>query len=187
MRAGGLPQPQLLQLLDIEGDGSPPELQYDTEWLAVLRSTVHLHSNARGRVPLDAPAVAEASGGRASFTPTDAEQAEAARCADGGTLRVPTNFEVTAPPYVTGESIVAPQQPFLESPQTAAFCQKFGLPEGFRTQRGATLDAHGAPPATATPPRGGLPAPPSGGLFCPMPPMSQLLPAQQEEIDLGDD
>lgn len=57
-------------------------------------------------------------------------------------MRVPLNFEINAPPYREGESIVAPQQPLVESQQTAAFVATFGLDPNFRTQRGATMNSN---------------------------------------------
>lgn len=151
-----LPGHDFLQLLHVEGDGSPPTICYDAEWLAVLRSTQHLHSSARERLPLDAAAVAAASGGRTCFTPTAEEESQVYKLAPAqgvdfddamtGTslavktphLTVPLNFTVTATAYRPGEPIVAPQASFSESPQTTAFVQAFGLAENFRTQRSAT-------------------------------------------------
>jgi hypothetical protein len=48
-------------------------LTYDAEWLAVLHGTQHLHSSVRAKLPLDPSAIAAASGGRNTFTPTDEE------------------------------------------------------------------------------------------------------------------
>jgi hypothetical protein len=48
-----LPHRDFLQLVQLPGDGSPIELKYDAEWLAILRSTAPLFSIARDRVPLD--------------------------------------------------------------------------------------------------------------------------------------
>ena len=45
-----LPNRDFLQLIQVDGDGSPPVLKYDAEWLAVLRSTAPLFSVARDRV-----------------------------------------------------------------------------------------------------------------------------------------
>ena len=45
-----LPNRDFLQLVQLPGDGSPPVLKYDAEWLAVLRSTAPLFSVARDRV-----------------------------------------------------------------------------------------------------------------------------------------
>ena len=135
-----LPNRDFLQLLELPGDGSPPTLSYDAEWLAVLRATGHLHSSARGRVPLDARSVAAASGGRSSFAPDEAAIGAVLRCvndapeyaglslgdagapADGPahereTLRPPLNFSATAAPYTQGQPIVGAQAPFCENPQ----------------------------------------------------------------------
>ena len=64
--------------------------------------------------------------------------------------QVPLNFEPTAAAYVVGESIVAPQAPFAEHPQTLRLVQKFGLASNFRTRRGATQPdlAQAGPTAT---------------------------------------
>ena len=75
-----LPDHDFLQLLQVEGDGSPPVVCFDAEWIAVLRATQHLHSSSRERLPLDPDSVARASDGRTSFVPT-AEEVEAVhRC-----------------------------------------------------------------------------------------------------------
>lgn len=211
-----LPDHDFLQLLQVEGDGSPPVVCFDAEWIAVLRATQHLHSSSRERLPLDPDSVARASDGRTSFVPT-AEEVEAVhRCfaaaehareqasdpmdttpsygapvvgADTGSdarppppLAVPLNFSVTAPAYQAGQTIVAPQAPFSESPQTSAFVATFGLEPNFRKQRGATQgqrgdgDGRGAGgkagiqlPAPSLPaPPSSLPTPPS----LPAPPRS---------------
>ena len=139
-----LPNRKFMQLLELPGDGSlgPHTLSYDPEWIAVLRSTAHLHSAVRARLPLTREAVAAASGGRSDFAPTDAE-IDAVHALGGPTLPVPLTFAITARPYIAGEPITAAQEPFTESPQTAAFVHTFGLPKGFRTQRGATLQTPG--------------------------------------------
>ena len=64
--------------------------------------------------------------------------------------QVPLNFEPAAAAYVVGESIVAPQAPFAEHPQTLRLVQKFGLASNFRTRRGATQPdlAQAGPTAT---------------------------------------
>ena len=69
--------------------------------------------------------------------------------------QVPLNFEPAAAAYVVGESIVAPQAPFAEHPQTLRLVQKFGLASNFRTRRGATQPdlAQAGPTATVA---GGL-------------------------------
>lgn len=184
-----LPDQDFLQLLEIDGDGSPPVICYDAEWLAVLRSTKHLHSSARERLPLDAAAVASASGGRTCFSPTAEEEAQVYKMAAdylGGAaavrdvddamvtdapplacesprLAVPLSFVATVPAYRAGEPIVAPQAPFSENPQTTALVAAFDLGADFRTQRGASQTQRaGSGGGHAAQRAGGLGAPAGG-------------------------
>jgi len=180
-----LPQRDFMQLITVDGDGSPPVLRYDAEWIAVLRSTAHLFSNRRGRVPLDPQAVGRASGGRADFGPSEEELSSVLEAA-GGDLAVPLDFAVTAPPYQHGDPPAA-QPHFAESPQTAAFARTFELPAEFRSQAGGTSGPavrdgrglHGVDGGLCLP----VPPPPpttaADGVFAPLP--------VDEEIDLGDD
>jgi hypothetical protein len=153
-------------------------LKYDPEWIAVLRSTAHLFSTSRSRVPLEPPSViAAASGGRTDFTPHHAELQTVIDTV-GGDLTVPLNFSVTAAPHFPGEPISG-QPSFRESPQTQAFVRTFGLPPNWRAQQSGTaheVQAHSLP-VNAGPPPASWGA--SGGMFAPMP--------MEEEIDLGDD
>ena len=133
-----------LQIVEVDGDGSasPPALSYDAEWLAVLRSTAHLETAARGRVDLGAAAIAAASAGRCDFTPTAEEEAEVVARGEES-LHVPLDFAITAPAYVPGQNIVDAQAAFTEHPQTTRFVDTFGLPADFRTRRGATHQGGG--------------------------------------------
>ena len=179
-----LPNRDFLQLITVDGDGSPPVLKYDAEWIAVLKSTAPLFSTRRGAVPLDAASLAAACGGRTDFTPTDDECAAVEACA-GGDLTVPANFAITAPPHRAGDPL-APQPSLVESPQTAAFVATFGLPAGFRTQGGppprAPPPPQQPPPQRPPPPPAGPPPPPPGALFGAPP-----VVLDSEEIELGDD
>lgn len=146
----------------------------------MLRSTAHLFTISRSRLPLEPPSlVAALSGGRTDFTPQPAEL-QAVFDAVGGDLTVPLNFSVTAAPHYPGEPI-AGQPCFRESPQTQAFVRTFSLPPDWRTQQSAT--AHEAEAQSMPLNAVQLPAVwgASGGIFAPMPvPMD-------EEIDLADD
>ena len=187
-----LPDQDFLQLLSVEGNansassggGGAPLLTYDAEWIAILRSTGHLHSTLPGRLPLDLGSVAAASGGRTDFSPTVDELRDVhARASAAGlpeSLPVPSNFEISATPYREGDSMHAQQAPFAESNQTVAFLRTFGLDENFRTQRGATHHAprHARAPASAPvpTPRLVLPAPVSDSLMPQAPPAAPTFP-----------
>lgn len=155
----------------------------------MLRSTAHLFTSSRSRLPLEPPSlVAAVSAGRTDFAPQRAE-VQAVLDAVGGDLTVPLNFSVTAAPHFPGEP-TAGQPCFRESPQTLAFVHTFGLPPNWRAQQSATAhrvqaqsmptnQASSMPPTNARQPPAVCGA--SGGMFAPMPvPMD-------EEIDLGDD
>ena len=121
-----LPERDFLQLLEIPGDGTPAELHYDPEWLAVLRNTMPIFSVRRGMVQICRMALA-----------ASAQQKEAARECAGGDLSVPLNFCITAPPYWPGDPLMA-QPSFVENPQTKCFVRTFGLPVNFRAQQGTS-------------------------------------------------
>ena len=123
-------QPRLPPAHPVDGDGSPPVLKYDAEWIAVLKSTAPPSDAARRR-----PArrrLARGGGGRAPIS-AERRRVRRRRGVRGGDLTVPTNFAITAPPHRAGDPL-APQPSLVESPQTAAFVATFGLPAGFRTQ-----------------------------------------------------
>ncbi|KAL1503181.1 hypothetical protein AB1Y20_011239 [Prymnesium parvum] len=157
-----LPNRDFLQLVEIAGDGSPVQLRYDAEWLAVLRATSGVFSVARGALRLDAATLAKACGGRTDFRPTDEEIAEL----EGHDLVVPANFQITAPPHRPGETPGC-QASFHENPQTSAFVARFGLRSDFRSQ---TLGGHSSSDANP--------------MFQPMEANTEEL---VEEIDIGDD
>jgi len=171
-----LPGRDFMQLIQVAGDGSKPTLQYDSEWIAVLRSTSALFSGMRSRVPMDAGSIAAAAIGRTDFCAT-AEEEQAVMASVGGDLSVPSNFSVTATPYQPGDSLAA-QASFCESPQTAQFVQAFGLPPDFRSQRRAHTPAR--PGQTAS--LGRKPTLTPGQFTHAHGPFQE-----DEEIDLGDD
>eukprot|EP00198_Chlamydomonas_reinhardtii_P005678 XP_001695014.1 RNA lariat debranching enzyme [Chlamydomonas reinhardtii] len=94
-----LPGRDFLQVLELEApadwhdDGSPLQLCYDPEWLAVLRGTHHL-TNLRFRHQA-LPGMGQL---RSGPRPADLEYVQQALAARGGAT-IPHNFTVTAPPY----------------------------------------------------------------------------------------
>tara|TARA_B110001452_G_C15236869_1_gene428255 strand:+ start:1468 stop:2790 length:1323 start_codon:yes stop_codon:yes gene_type:complete len=175
-----LPGRDFLQLIQIAGDGSPVELKYDAEWLAVLRSTAALFSTSRARMQLD-PATLTASLGRSDFAPSEEELQKVLACC-GGDLSVPHNFCMTAPPYREGECPPAQEQPtFVESPQTTQLVQTFGLGLDFRTQHGVAVKRPRPPPPPSVHEQHAA----ALGLLSEAPGASTV--GGDEEIDLGDD
>lgn len=179
-----LPNRDFLQIVRVDGDSSPPILKYDAEWIAVLRSTAHLFSSSRSQLALDSQAIAGCSRGRTDFTPTLAEL-QAVLDAVQGDLAVPLNFCITAPAYQPGQP-AAGQSRFVENPQTAAFVQRFGLPQKWREQKhmAASTRLHPSHPLLG-PKSASVPMVDgacSHSMFSPMPGQIEM----DEEIDIDD-
>ncbi|GLC41533.1 hypothetical protein PLESTB_001000700 [Pleodorina starrii] len=118
-----LPGRDFLQVMELDAPG-PPELHYDPEWLAVLRTTHHLTNLGFKHAPLPGMGAL-----RAGPRPEDVEfvrQVLAAR----GTSRVPDNFAVTAEPYnpASGQRRGRMPQRHVRNPQTVALLEMLGLP-----------------------------------------------------------
>ncbi|GIL81793.1 hypothetical protein Vretimale_1395 [Volvox reticuliferus] len=182
-----LPGREFLQVIEMEAPqlSGKPELQYDEEWLAILRSTHQLTN-----LDFKHMALPGMGGQRSGPRPEDLEfvqQTLAAR----GTSRVPDNFVITAEPYnpALGQRQGRMPQRHQRNPQTVALLEMLGLPYN--------LDHHDprgkGPPATA-PSRPGC-APLSLAAHTPRGPQqlqqrvvaaAAPLPTNPEEIDLGD-
>ncbi|PHH66698.1 hypothetical protein CDD81_6535 [Ophiocordyceps australis] len=134
-----LPKRQFLQLCEVvpfdseELSRYPPgngtsrySLEYDPEWLSIVR-TFHqdlVIGDPGARVPQDA--------GQEHYRPLiDAERAWVQEnIVAKDKLRVPLNFERTAPPHdaQSAQSVSVSEQPYeYTNPQTAAFCELVGL------------------------------------------------------------
>lgn len=122
-----LPDREYLQIMDIEpSNGNKmenPMLEYDSEWLSVLKSTKNLNSiSAFGRpIPKDYKSPL-----------FDSELQEENRKITlrnfGGHLVVPLNFERNVVPYdSTDDRESAYQADPVRNPQTTQFCQKLGI------------------------------------------------------------
>ncbi|CAM9984150.1 unnamed protein product [Ascophyllum nodosum] len=124
-----LPKRDFLQLVSVPrpdgegGEGSEVLVEYDVEWLSIVKASHHLISTFRGRVemPFETPRV-EASQMEAI------RDALAARGLPGGPMVVPDNFEMTAPT----ESQLTPQEQgrspkLLPNPQTDELLSLLGV------------------------------------------------------------
>ena len=118
-----LPGRQFLQVVELEARG-PLRLEYDAEWLAVLRATHGLTSLAREPPPLP-----PAWGARAGPPQEDLEFVRAALAARGGAA-VPANFAQTAPPHDPSGARRRASQPagVPRNPQTEALFELIGRP-----------------------------------------------------------
>ncbi|KAM5291849.1 lariat debranching enzyme [Ctenodactylus gundi] len=119
-----LPHRDFLQVLEIEHDSSAPDyLEYDTEWLTVLRATDDL-INVTGSL-WNMP---ENNGlhSRWDYSATEEAMKEVLEKLNND-LRVPCNFSVTAACY--DPSKPQTQVPLVHriSPQTTEFCARLGI------------------------------------------------------------
>ncbi|KAJ8959496.1 hypothetical protein NQ318_022193 [Aromia moschata] len=119
-----LPKRKFLQVVDIPHDkDSKIEINYDLEWLTILYLTNHLLSVKNVTTFLPGPGGSE----RYNFTPSD-EEKQHVLTRFNGDLRVPNNFEKSAPAYDPARK--AGKTPQLEAklnPQTVLFCEKLAV------------------------------------------------------------
>ncbi|GLI69873.1 hypothetical protein VaNZ11_014590 [Volvox africanus] len=182
-----LPGREFLQVIEVEAPQllGEPELQYDEEWLAILRSTHHLTN-----LDFKHHALPGMGGLRSGPQPEDVvfvRQTLAAR----GTSRVPDNFVVTAESYnpALGQRHGRMPQRHQRNPQTVALMDMLGLPYNLDHN-----DARGKGPPGTAPSRPGcvplsLAAQTQRGRPQPQPQAvaaAAPLPCNPEEIDLGD-
>lgn len=115
-----LPRGGFLQILDIPSTVPPYTLEYDSEWLSIMRVTDSLMSYSS----------------KAWFPPTNDREIPVSIEEDiekltkdlNNDFTIPNNFEATSPPYKEGERIdfnaVAQDQ---ENSQTRHLCEKLGI------------------------------------------------------------
>ncbi|MBN3318638.1 DBR1 enzyme, partial [Atractosteus spatula] len=119
-----LPHRDFLQIVEIEDrPGAPEQLQYDPEWLAILKATDELLNctPCNWNTP-------ENNGLHSRWDYTASEEAKQAVVRElGGDLHIPENFSVTVPVY--DPSRPQPQLPpcYALNPQTTEFCATLGL------------------------------------------------------------
>uniref|UniRef100_T1IXA6 Large ribosomal subunit protein mL46 n=1 Tax=Strigamia maritima TaxID=126957 RepID=T1IXA6_STRMM len=118
-----LPHRDFLQILDIPHDlDKPIQLQYDPEWLYILKATDHLLSTSHGTVYMPGPGCDE----RYDFTPTIEDINDTIRHLNEDLL-IPFNFSRTAPIYNAANMSLDEPQRAQCNPQTTEFCDKLNV------------------------------------------------------------
>ncbi|XP_055946519.1 lariat debranching enzyme-like [Argiope bruennichi] len=118
-----LPRRSFLQVVDIESKSDTVQIEYDAEWLSILRSTDHLLSvsNKASYMP------GQGSEERWDFRPTD-EEIQYVRKLFNNDFTVPENFSVTAPTYIPEHQC---SSDFVlktyNNPQTEIFCKNLSI------------------------------------------------------------
>ena len=118
-----LPRRQYLSILHVpssEEKTTTPKLEYDVEWLAILKKTHHLTVTERRRVRVPSAAAVLAQ------QPSTKEELDWVRARFGGSMEIPNDFMPTVQPYSPGES-VRPPLPRMGNPQTDRLLQKLEL------------------------------------------------------------
>uniref|UniRef100_UPI00358EEDF9 uncharacterized protein n=1 Tax=Myxine glutinosa TaxID=7769 RepID=UPI00358EEDF9 len=118
-----LPRREFLQVLELGLSlNSPPKLEYDEEWLAIMQATDHLTcASPHNQLLPD------------SVVKLCADDLSRVRDLLSGDLAVPTSFSPTVPFYspknIVGGKIKPPVP--VPSPQTATYCRRLGLTDVF--------------------------------------------------------
>lgn len=119
-----LPHREFLQIVEVEHDPSKPEqLEYDLEWLSVLRATKDLLN-----VTCSTWNMPENNGLHSRWDFTATEQSKEEVLSDmGNDLGIPQNFSVTLPCYNPNNPQHKRVASHVVNPQTTEFCARFGL------------------------------------------------------------
>jgi lariat debranching enzyme len=110
-----LPRRQYLSIVHVTGSSATPKLEYDVEWLAVLKKTHHLTVSERRRVYIPDELV--------TVTNDDVEWI---RTRFEGSFEIPNDFATTVSPFTPGEA-VRPPLSRMGNPQTDRLLQKLDL------------------------------------------------------------
>ncbi|XP_029315014.1 lariat debranching enzyme [Cottoperca gobio] len=119
-----LPYREFLQIVDFpDRPGSSEGLEYDPEWLAILKSTNHLQRTTPH--PWNPP---ENNGlhDRWDFRPSEAAMMQVMEDLSGE-LAIPDNFSQTVPPYDPNKPQPHAPPSCTTNPQTTELCATFGL------------------------------------------------------------
>lgn len=120
-----LPNRRFLQLIDIEAETKEPlQLEYDLEWLTILKSTNHLLSVKYSNNFMPGPNGKE----RYEFTPSEEELEETEKTFKDG-LKIPENFSAIVEAYNPDNSLdrYQTQPKAMINPQTTQFCDLLGI------------------------------------------------------------
>mmetsp|Transcript_40348 Transcript_40348/g.75589 ORF Transcript_40348/g.75589 Transcript_40348/m.75589 type:complete len:424 (-) Transcript_40348:268-1539(-) len=162
-----LPRRDFLQLVDFPDTDKPLKLEYDVEWLSIVRATHGYISLNKLQASLPGMSAATAVSLESHHQAVQ-ELLQHRKSAD-----IPLNFETTAPPYCASNPR-KPRMPqkALHNPQTVAFLKSLQLEYNLDTTLALSNDSELPPP----------PPPSHGELH------EQVRSSSNpEEIDLGDD
>lgn len=136
-----LPRRQFLQVIDVPATG-PKVLEYDPEWLALVKkANSSMSLTHRPSTCFNAQ----------SWKPSEEEvSAMEARCISRyGSLRVPENFVITAPPHPQNSTNRAAVE---DNPQTVEFCDLCEIPLPYHSASTVGADASYVQPVWGPPP-----------------------------------
>ncbi|KAM4626141.1 lariat debranching enzyme isoform 1-T2 [Discoglossus pictus] len=119
-----LPRREFLQIVDVEHDPSKPAcLEYDLEWLTVLKATKDLLNVTSGTWNMP-----ENNGLHAKWDFSATEDIKKLVLNDiGQDLAIPCNFSVTTPCYDPNKPQYNRSATHIINPQTTEFCARLGL------------------------------------------------------------
>ncbi|GFT86236.1 lariat debranching enzyme [Nephila pilipes] len=123
-----LPRRHFLQVLEINKKSDTVQIEYDPEWLSILRSTNHLLSTSRRNTYMPGQGSGDE---RWDFRPTE-EEIQVVEKLFNGDFKVPENFCFTAPTYSPRETLASENSlNFYVNPQTENFCKILNITDPF--------------------------------------------------------
>ncbi|GFT27568.1 lariat debranching enzyme [Trichonephila clavipes] len=177
-----LPRRHFLQVLEINNKTDTVQLEYDPEWLSILRSTNHLLSTSRRNTYMPGQG---SSDERWDFRPLE-EEIQAVEKLFNGDFKVPENFCVTAPTYNPRETPTAENSlNFYVNPQTETFCKILNITDPFASVLNNSRESVTISDFSCTDPDVSYPSSPSNIID----EMEEDIPynTSEKEIDIDDD